>query len=479
MAKFAWSHSLVWASLATALAGCSSVSNNIPPRVQVPKFEPSMEAVSGDLVPRFEPASRSGNPDTYVVFGRRYRVKETSAGYREQGIASWYGRGFHGRKTSSGPRYNMFDLTAAHKSLPLPTYVRVTNLENGRNVVVKVNDRGPFVGRRIIDLSYAAATRLDMLGRGTAQVEIVALEPYQFLPELAARRAGASERLANRQIRPEPKSEPAAISFAHELSSSQLSVSEPTRLALAADSAEKRELPASRTLQPEQKPESAGPQRVREEPKPLGPPMPQEQAQTEGSADPLPEKAIAGSLQPQPTFEVAIPPTSVKSPEPEAPVLDVPASHPAVATKRNTKVARAAIRPATPAVVRAAPKPAAVRPVVAKPAIKNVEPNRTQAPIHLASAEAGKSMRGGEARHTVVPTANSKNSRSSSATVAERRDGRPANERAVGAAQRDLRKGTGSAVRQGMRTPTRAVVIKPTGVRLASLKTNRSRVVAD
>lgn len=211
MAKSSWSHTLVWVSLAGALAGCSTV-----PDSQRPAGPPLVldAATSGEPVPRAEPPSRTGNADTYVVFGRRYRVKETSAGYREQGVASWYGRDFHGRKTSSGPPFNMFDLTAAHKSLPLPTYVRVTNLENGRNTVVKVTDRGPFVGTRLIDLSYAAADRLGMLGRGTAPVEVVALEPYQFLPKLAAYRAERRERLASRAERVKPKVEAAEIEFA-------------------------------------------------------------------------------------------------------------------------------------------------------------------------------------------------------------------------------------------------------------------------
>jgi rare lipoprotein A (peptidoglycan hydrolase) len=164
-----------------------------------------------------------------VVFGRRYRVQETSEGYREEGIASWYGWEFHGRKTSSGPLFNMFELTAAHKSLPLPTYVQVTNLENGRQLVVKVTDRGPFVGERAIDLSYAAADRLGMLEQGTARVEIVALAPFQFLPKLAARRAEQRELLASRQNRPEPIIKPAAIQFARE---------EPIRLAALDQSAQ-------------------------------------------------------------------------------------------------------------------------------------------------------------------------------------------------------------------------------------------------
>ena len=194
MAK-SWSQTLLLASLAGALAGCGTIPDR-PVSIR-PAGTDLKAASSGDeLIPRVEPPSRSGNADTYVVFGRRYRVRETSEGYREQGTASWYGADFHGRKTSSGPLYDMYELTAAHKSLPLPAYVRVTNLENGRSTVVKVTDRGPFVSGRIIDLSYAAALRLDMLERGTALVEVAALEPYQYLPELVARRAAERERLA-------------------------------------------------------------------------------------------------------------------------------------------------------------------------------------------------------------------------------------------------------------------------------------------
>lgn len=210
MAKSSWSHTLVWVSLAGALAGCSTV-----PDSQRPASPLADAAATGDeLVPRVEPPSRTGNADTYMVFGRRYRVKETSAGYRERGVASWYGWEFHGRKTSSGPLFNMFELTAAHKSLPLPTYVRVTNLDNGRSTVVKVTDRGPFVGTRLIDLSYAAADRLGMLEHGTASVEVAALEPYQFLPKLAAYRAEQREQLASRAARAKPRIEATEIEFA-------------------------------------------------------------------------------------------------------------------------------------------------------------------------------------------------------------------------------------------------------------------------
>jgi rare lipoprotein A len=119
--------------------------------------------------------ANGGNPVVYEVFGKRYRVRESSAGYREAGIASWYGHPFHGRKTSSGEIYDMNEMTAAHTTLPLPTWVEVTNLANGKRITVKVNDRGPFVGKRVIDLSYAAASALDMVRGGTAQVEVRAL----------------------------------------------------------------------------------------------------------------------------------------------------------------------------------------------------------------------------------------------------------------------------------------------------------------
>ena len=194
MAK-SWSQTLLLASLAGALAGCGTIPDR-PVSIRPAGTDLKAASSEDEPIPRVEPPSRSGNADTYVVFGRRYRVRETSEGYREQGTASWYGADFHGRKTSSGPLYDMYELTAAHKSLPLPAYVRVTNLENGRSTVVKVTDRGPFVSGRIIDLSYAAALRLDMLERGTALVEVAALEPYQNLPELAARRAAERERLA-------------------------------------------------------------------------------------------------------------------------------------------------------------------------------------------------------------------------------------------------------------------------------------------
>jgi peptidoglycan lytic transglycosylase len=135
-----------------------------------------------DAVPRAEPRSRSGNPSSYTVLGRTYHVMGTSRGYHERGAASWYGTKFHGQRTSSGETYNMYAMTAAHKTLPLPTYVRVTNLQNGREVIVKVNDRGPFHDNRVIDLSYAAATKLGITGNGTGLVEVEALDSNNGRP---------------------------------------------------------------------------------------------------------------------------------------------------------------------------------------------------------------------------------------------------------------------------------------------------------
>jgi rare lipoprotein A len=126
-------------------------------------------------IPPVATRSKLGNPTSYVVFGKRYYVMDNADGFVQRGIASWYGKKFHGRKTSSGEIYNMHAMTAAHKTLPLPSYVRVVNIENGRSIVVKVNDRGPFIGDRIIDLSFAGATKLGVIEPGTAEVEISVL----------------------------------------------------------------------------------------------------------------------------------------------------------------------------------------------------------------------------------------------------------------------------------------------------------------
>ena len=123
-------------------------------------------------MPRAEPRSKRGNPAFYEVLGKRYTLLPTAEGYTERGVASWYGPTFHGAPTSMGEKYDMYAMTAAHKTLPLPAYARVTNLRNGKSVVVRINDRGPFVANRIIDLSYTAASKLDMLREGTTLVEV-------------------------------------------------------------------------------------------------------------------------------------------------------------------------------------------------------------------------------------------------------------------------------------------------------------------
>lgn len=133
-----------------------------------------------DPIPRYEPKSKCGNKPSYVVWGKRYYVMESSKGYCERGVASWYGMAFHQRKTSSGERFSTLEMTAAHKSLPLPTYAEVTNLENGKKVIVKINDRGPFCNDRIIDLSYVAAVKLGVFPKGTARVEVKAIDPLTY-----------------------------------------------------------------------------------------------------------------------------------------------------------------------------------------------------------------------------------------------------------------------------------------------------------
>jgi rare lipoprotein A len=142
-----------------------------------PPRDATQRELPPDAVPRVEPRSRYGNPSSYEVFGKHYHVMNSAHGHVERGIASWYGEKFHGRRTSSGETYDMHLMTAAHKSLPLPSYVEVLNLENDRRVVVRVNDRGPFHDNRIIDLSYSAARKLDIVRAGTGLVQIRAISP--------------------------------------------------------------------------------------------------------------------------------------------------------------------------------------------------------------------------------------------------------------------------------------------------------------
>jgi len=166
------------------LAGLAFIAAGFTACTSMAPLEPSDDAplnprdVSGipNAVPKHEPLSRYGNPASYVVYGKRYHTLSSSKGYQERGPASWYGTKFHGKRTSSGEPYDLYGMTAAHKTLPLPTYVEVTNLGNGRSVIVKVNDRGPFHGDRLIDLSYTAAVKLKIVGNGTERVEVRAID---------------------------------------------------------------------------------------------------------------------------------------------------------------------------------------------------------------------------------------------------------------------------------------------------------------
>lgn len=190
------SHLLV-VVLAMAIAGCGSnkVKSDGPGSARIPDLP-------GDAVPRPEPRSKYGNgrdlgngPE-YEVWGKTYRVMDTSAGYTERGVASWYGDKFHGNPTSSQEPYDMYAMTAAHKTLPLPTYVKVRNLRNNKSITVRVNDRGPFVHNRIIDLSYAAAMKLDMIRDGTSLVEVTAIsfdEPAADRPVRTSDRPAPSQ----------------------------------------------------------------------------------------------------------------------------------------------------------------------------------------------------------------------------------------------------------------------------------------------
>lgn len=174
----------------TAVPASRSDQDGAPDSAQMAQIE--VDQIP-DAVPQAELPSKYGNPETYVVFGQQYRILKTSSGHTERGIASWYGTKFHGKRTSSGEPYNMYAMTAAHKTLPIPCYVEVTNLRNGRKIVVRVNDRGPFHEGRIIDLSYVAALKLGITKTGTGDVEIRVLEPADTTPATVMASADAVE----------------------------------------------------------------------------------------------------------------------------------------------------------------------------------------------------------------------------------------------------------------------------------------------
>jgi len=166
-----------WWVACALLAGCTAHAPNVKEPGDGPPRRSIDFASIPDAIPRADPLSRYGNPPFYQVDGQRFETLQSSRGYVERGIASWYGTKFEGRPTSSREPYDLYAMTAAHRSLPLPSYVRVTNLQNGRSVIVRVNDRGPFHPNRIIDLSYAAAGKLGILADGTGLVEVRAIDP--------------------------------------------------------------------------------------------------------------------------------------------------------------------------------------------------------------------------------------------------------------------------------------------------------------
>ena len=165
---------LLFFILAALLNGCSSSSSRYQHAYDSTPSRLPNQAELKDAIPRVEKYSRGGNKD-YQVRGINYQVLAHANNFEQIGIASWYGRKFHGHLTSNGEIYDMYAMSAAHKNLPLPTYLKVTNLANNKSVIVRVNDRGPFHEKRIIDLSYSAAYKLDMLKTGTAQVKITSI----------------------------------------------------------------------------------------------------------------------------------------------------------------------------------------------------------------------------------------------------------------------------------------------------------------
>jgi rare lipoprotein A len=186
-------------------------------------------------VPKVEPRARYGNHSPYYVFGKRYEVLPDHRGYVARGTASWYGTKFHGRLTSNREPYDMYAYTAAHKSLPLPVYARVTNLENGRSAVVRINDRGPFVGDRLIDLSYAAAVKLGVHIKGTAPVEVRVIDPEQADARLGAQSDAIHDSSGGDTARITPL----------------IDASTPPARAIAAPGAAAGAAPVSRPVQPE------------------------------------------------------------------------------------------------------------------------------------------------------------------------------------------------------------------------------------
>ena len=180
------------------LCGCVSLK----PRADVdgpPVFPRSVKNIP-DAVPKIETKSKYGNPATYSALGKTYKVLNSHHGFEQTGMASWYGTKFHGKRTSSGEPYDMYAMTAAHPTLPIPCYAKVTNVQNGKTAVVKINDRGPFKSSRIMDLSYAAAHRLGVYQNGTSKVKIQIINPTEWDHDLYLAQSKNPPRLAKTEI---------------------------------------------------------------------------------------------------------------------------------------------------------------------------------------------------------------------------------------------------------------------------------------
>ena len=212
----AYGRTLAFLALLALLAGCSTPVQHKPGESSSPDKPRTSDSQEGrykgkpkdwgpdkeidmshvpDAVPRVEKRTIAGNKNPYTVLGKTYYLMEDERAYIERGKASWYGFKFNGERTSNGELYDMFAMTGAHKTLPIPSYVRVTNLDNRTSVVVRINDRGPFVGDRIIDLSYVAALKLGMQQQGTAQVEVATITPGEaaLTPLLASNAPGLND----------------------------------------------------------------------------------------------------------------------------------------------------------------------------------------------------------------------------------------------------------------------------------------------
>tara|TARA_R110000787_G_scaffold16806_13_gene52797 strand:+ start:422 stop:1303 length:882 start_codon:yes stop_codon:yes gene_type:complete len=178
--------STYWLLSVLLVAGCMTSRQPVvdPPAAKILRDGPPADDVDvstiPDAVPRVDPVTIAGNKNPYTVLGKTYHLLPTSKGHREVGLASWYGSKFHGQKTSNGETYSMYGMTAAHKTLPIPCYARVTNLATNRSVIVRINDRGPFYDNRVIDLSYVAAKKLGYSEHGTTTVEVTVIDPVAF-----------------------------------------------------------------------------------------------------------------------------------------------------------------------------------------------------------------------------------------------------------------------------------------------------------